>query len=169
MIFLAVLILLLVLGPLLAVRHNRVQSTTLYLGKYLAKKDIGEDYATLMSSRGLQDAITPRSQKWYLYAMLTSWVLIIVFSFLVAWYWIIISFIVYFIMYAIYDRVVNKKQLKYATLLMVDLANRSADYKKVNDLDRSQAAADFGHEIEDYINSIRKENPDLPTAKEVLQ
>lgn len=168
MIFLVILILLLILAPLLAVRHNRVQSTTLYLGKYLAKKDIGEDYATLMSPRGLQDAITPRSQKWYLYTMLSSWVIIIVVSFLVAWYWIIISFIVYFIMYALYDRVINNKQLKYATLLMIDLANRSADYKKANDLDRSEAAADFGHEIEDYMNSIRKENPDLPNPKDIM-
>lgn len=145
--------------------NQAMQRVTLLLGKYLVRDN------ELAPERGLQDAITPRSQNWSNNILMASFALFFAGFFLFAWYLPLVALLGMFVAAAVYGAITaeGKKKflLPYVGVIIGDLARRSADYSKAGDNERSQAAKDVAAMVTDAIEELNVVFGDNPTVKDL--
>ena len=140
---------------------GRVQATTLWAGRAIAPADAEELMPT-----GVQDAITPRWQTWVNYAYMGGMLAILIVGSAQRWYLGIVAVIVAVIVQSVVGAILPKRAASYLKWILVDLANREADYRKQNDHMRGDAAHDFADKVQKLLaDSLEAARP-VPTMAE---
>ena len=148
---------------------TKVQNTTLWLGKKLYN-NLNSDVEKigLSSSRGFQDAITPKFQI-YLNSFITiaSPIIILISGSILNWYLGIVVLLLVIFLTKITSKLYSNNLNYYISLIVVDLLNRKANYLKENDILRADAASDVREDIIDILSSIIELNLPVPSVKEI--
>jgi hypothetical protein len=136
---------------------SRVQATTLWAGKILA----GYEFSQQMP-RGFQDAITPKSQTIRNLVVHLSFILILVFGSLQAWYLGIVALFAAYLTYMIAAILIPDDLEYYLLRLISKLDNREADYRKNNDVMRADAAHEMSVRLKDLLLEIHGKGMRVP-------
>jgi hypothetical protein len=120
----------------------RIQKTTLYVGKKIAEGN------ELAPRNGFQNAITPKAQNYRNWTTFILFAVIAVLAFRIAWYWALVAIIAIIPLSVIIANLFLPKSLAfYIRVIFLDLARRSADYRKKGDAVRADAAKDIGKDV----------------------
>lgn len=139
-------IIILIISAILTAYTNKMQASTLYIGKKICSPEMKDVMPT-----GYQDAITPEDQnKRNLYSPILFVAILIVGS-LIKWYMGILGLLLNFIvLIPIASFFVPQKLSFYVNLLHINMANRFADYKKNGDEERTIASKEILEKLEQY-------------------
>ncbi len=142
----------------------KMQRTTLQLGKYLAGEDI------LMGATGYQDAITPRSQNYKNYSILSVPILFIIGFFLYSWVIPLISVVIFMITATAVFTINARRNFPLAPQIkkiLSALENRSANYAKQGDEVRSEATSEVSDSVEAAFREISEQTNENPGIEDI--
>jgi hypothetical protein len=141
---------------------GKIQGTTLYVGKMIGEPEFAQDM-----SNGFQDAITPEYQNKLNLIVPGSWIAILVLgSFITWWGGIVALLITMMVLNAIISRFFPQRLSYYVMLLMNDMTNRIADFKKVKDESRADAGQMMLEKLTDFYLSVKDTDQPVPSLRE---
>jgi hypothetical protein len=116
----------------------RVQGSTLYAGRALAPPG-----SESLMPNGVQDAITPSWQTRLNMVWMLGVVALVVYGSFQRWYFGIIGFVIFMVGGTVAQAILPRALATYLRLIGNDLANREANFRKVGDGERADAAREF--------------------------
>lgn len=140
---------------------GNMQAVTLFLGRKLAP--IGTE---AISSRGIQDALTPRIQDRFNTYLPIAYLSILITGSLYKWFLGILCLVLSFIIMIFIKKIFPQDLLFYTKIIFWDLTNREADYQKNGDIIRAEAAHSFSQSIASYMELLLIQNRPIPDFNE---
>lgn len=140
---------------------GKMQATTMYVGKKIADPILAD-----VMPNGYQDAITPEHQNKMNSLNTVLLLAVLIIGSLTKWYLGILGIFVEFIfLKTIVGYFIPKKLSFYVNLLVIDMSNRFANYKKGGDDQRADASKEIGDKLTEYFVLMDK-NMEVPSFSE---
>ncbi|MBP9817486.1 hypothetical protein KBC75_01860 [Candidatus Shapirobacteria bacterium] len=157
-----IFIIILIISSAVFAYTGMMQATTLYVGKKIADPMLAD-----VMPNGYQDAITPEHQNKMNDLNNILLVAVLIVGSLVRWYWGILGLILDIVLLRTIFQYffVPQKLSFYVNLLVMNMANRYADYKKDKDEERALASKEIGDKLNEYFVTMDK-NMKVPTFDE---
>jgi hypothetical protein len=152
---------LLVISSIVFAYTGKMQATTLYVGKKIADSDLAD-----VLPNGLQDAITPEHQNKMNILNVILLIAVLTVGSINKWYLGVVGlFVEAVFLKTVASYFLPQKLSFYVNLLVINMANRFADYKKNGDEERALASKEFGDKLIEYFLLMDKKMS-VPTFDE---
>lgn len=126
---------------------GKMQATTMYVGKKIADPTLAD-----VLPNGFQDAITPEHQNKMNTLNVVLFIAVLILGSMNKWYLGLAGlFVEAVFLKTVIGYFLPQKLSFYVNLLVINMANRFADYKKSGDEERAMASKEFGDKLTEYM------------------